>query len=155
MKVTPLCPVKINTHDGPRIYRPGEVLEANEDKARPFIKKGILTPVGNVENLVGWSGKKASGVSESLPPLPEPVHFFSRLLGLEGVINTDGSILFEDGVSYSVDEWRALKDRMPEEIRTLHGVRKFFPEAEIVSEQAGASNAKLSPTNISPVDLLG
>lgn len=43
---TPTRPVTLKTKNGPRTFRPGDLVRADPVKAAPFVENGILQPVG-------------------------------------------------------------------------------------------------------------
>lgn len=45
MRFTVTRPVKLQTPSGPKLYQPGECFQANAEKAKPYIEKGLLRQI--------------------------------------------------------------------------------------------------------------
>ena len=51
MRMTTTKPLTLKTQNGPKIFHPGDVFEADPEKARPHIEAGLLRPVDSIEEL--------------------------------------------------------------------------------------------------------
>lgn len=125
MKLTPTRPVTLKTPSGPREYKPGQIFEAPEDKARPFIERGLIRPV-----------EECPDDPLHLHPKSIVIRIRSKVLGedvwLASNVTARDHLKCEGLAVYLPEEIRHLKGLSKDNLRAINEAKKVFEKARVV-----------------------
>ena len=130
--VEALRPINAKSPSGERVFEPGEVFQANPEKAVPLIEQGIVKRMGGALEDEGDS----SDVLEGFGSLKLAVRIRSKILGEDVYLVSDENVrdnLQSEGLPvYLPEEIECLKGLSEEDLKMINTIKKIFEKSKVI-----------------------